>query len=100
MDFETVVLSGLEIWDRTAYKSVRSDRSAVPQSGPASLSKGTRRSGSRGCCKSGCKGGFVVGHLSYQAVMKPRLLGALVARLSRCWGLSQDTRLLSHRSVG
>ena len=37
MDFETVVQSGLEIQDRTAYKSVRSDRSAVPQSGPASL---------------------------------------------------------------
>ena len=37
MDFETVVQSGLEIRDRTAYKSVRSDRSAVPQSGPASL---------------------------------------------------------------
>jgi hypothetical protein len=63
-------------------------------------SKSTGRSGSRGHCKSGCKGGFVVGHLSYQAVMKLRLLGALVARLSRCWGLSQDTRLLSHRSVG
>jgi hypothetical protein len=37
MDFETVVQSGLEIRDRTAYKSVRSDQSAVPQSGPASL---------------------------------------------------------------
>ena len=63
-------------------------------------SKGTGRSGSKGRCKSGCKGGFVVGHLSYQAVMKLRLLGALVTRLSRYWGLSQDTRLLSHRSVG
>jgi hypothetical protein len=63
-------------------------------------SKGTGRSSSRGRCKSGCKGGFVVGHLSYQAVMKLRLLGALAARLSRCWVLSQDTRLLSHRSVG
>ena len=37
MDFETVVQSGLEIRNRTAYKSVRSDQSAVPQSGPASL---------------------------------------------------------------
>jgi hypothetical protein len=37
MDFETVVQSGLEIRDRTAYKSVRSDRSAVPQFGSASL---------------------------------------------------------------
>jgi len=63
-------------------------------------SKSTGRSGSRGHCKSGCKGGFVVGYLSCQAVMKLRLLGALVARLSRCWGSSQDTRLLSYRSVG
>jgi hypothetical protein len=63
-------------------------------------SKGTGRSGSRGCCKSRCKSSFVVRHLSYQAVMKLRLLGVLVARLSRCWGSSQNTRLLSHRSVG
>jgi hypothetical protein len=63
-------------------------------------SKGTGRSGSRGYCKSRCKGSFVVGHLSYQAVIKLRLLDALVARLLRCWGSSQDTRLLSHHSVG
>ena len=63
-------------------------------------SKGTGRSSSRGRYKSGCKGGFVVEHLSYQTVIKLRLLGTLVARLSRCWGSSQDTRLLSHHSVG
>jgi hypothetical protein len=62
-------------------------------------SKGIGRSGSRGHYKSGYKGGFVVGYLSCQAVMKLRLLGALVVRLLRCWGSSQDTRLLSHCSV-
>ena len=59
MDFETVVQSGLEIRDRTAYKSVWSDRSAVPQSGLASL---IVRSVTRGLCRTVAKAASVSGY--------------------------------------
>src|SRR5580692_2321205 len=37
-DRRTIIRSGPKIWDRTAYKSVRSSPVPVPQSGPVSLS--------------------------------------------------------------